>query len=135
MFGQIAQIAQPSEATRRPRGASLRAMKALLATVLVSGALAALPQAAGADALPGWGGGIGVGVPATGLGASPCGTGVAGGQGSPSAPGVCSGGVLSFIGPTIGQIDSVIGPTIISPGFVGNTVVVSSGSNVVTPGP
>jgi hypothetical protein len=45
---------------------------------------------------------------------------------------VCAGG-LSFVGPTIGQIDSVIGPTIISPAVVGNSISVSSGSNIVGP--
>jgi hypothetical protein len=123
--------AYTAELRRHPR----RAIKALLATVAVSGLLAALPQAAGAaDGFPGFGGGgIGVGVPSNGLGASPCGTGVAGGMGSPAAPAVCAGG-LSFVGPTIGQIASVIGPTIISPAVVGNTIIVASGTNVVAPG-
>jgi hypothetical protein len=106
-------------------------MKALLATLAVGVVLAALPRAAGAQAFPG---GVGVGVPSTGLGTSPCGTGVAGGQGSPSAPAVCAGG-LTFVGPTTGSIASVIGPTIISPAVVGNTIVVSSGSNIVSEGP
>jgi hypothetical protein len=112
--------------------------KSVLAAIAVAGALIGLPQAAGAQPLPafsGWTsplGGVAVGVPSTGLAASPCGTGVAGGQGSPAAPAVCAGG-LSFVGPTIGQIDSVIGPTIISPAVVGNSISVSSGSNIVGP--
>jgi hypothetical protein len=56
-----------------------------------------------------------------------------GGQGSPAAPAVCAGG-LSFVGPTIGQIASVIGPTIISPAVVGTSLIVASGSNIVAPG-
>ena len=112
-------------------------MRALLAILAVGAVLATIVPAAGADpvrALPGWGGGgIGVGVPSTGQGASPCGTAVAGGQGSPSGPSVCAGG-MSFVGPTTGQIASVIGPTIISPAVVGTTIIVSSGSNIVAPG-
>ena len=115
---------------------SHRAIKAVLATLAVSSALVVLPQAAGAQGFPfpaPGGGGIGVGVPSAGLGGSPCGSGVAGGQGAPSSPSVCAGGLV-FVGPTTGQIASVIGPTIISPAVVGSTVIVASGSNVVTPG-
>ena len=114
----------------------IRLMKALLAVLAVCGGFAGLPQAASAQgfpAFPSFGGGIGVGVPSAGLGASPCGTAVAGGNGSPGAPAVCAGG-LSFVGPTIGQITSVIGPTIISPAVVGTTVIVAGGSNIVAPG-
>jgi hypothetical protein len=127
----------------------LRVMKAVLAVLALCGVLVGLPQAASAQGVPpfpawgggigvgvpvpAWGGGIGVGVPSAGLGASPCGTAVAGGQGSPVAPAVCASG-LSFVGPTIGQIASVIGPTIISPAVVGTSVIVASGSNIVRPG-
>jgi hypothetical protein len=110
-------------------------LKRSFAVLLVGGVFAALPQVSAADTFPfpGWGG-VGVGVPSNGLGASPCGTGVAGGQGSPSAPAVCAGGLV-FVGPTTGQIDSVVGPTIISPAVVGVTIIVASGSNIVAPGP
>jgi hypothetical protein len=40
----------------------------------------------------------------------------------------CMGAGLSFIGPSLGQVSTVIGPTIISPGFAGNVIV--SGGNV-----
>ena len=106
-----------------------RVLRTLLATLLAAGLLAALPQAASAE-FPGEG--PGVGAATNGLGASPCGTGVAGGMGSPSGPSVCAGG-LTFVGPTTGQIASVVGPTIISPAVVGNTIIVSSGSNVAAP--
>jgi hypothetical protein len=43
---------------------------------------------------------------------------------------VCLGAGLVFIGPSTGQIATVIGPTIISPGFVGN-VVVSAGNGSI----
>ena len=42
----------------------------------------------------------------------------------------CLGAGLSYEGPAIGQIASVIGPTIISPGFVGN-VNVSAGNGAI----
>jgi hypothetical protein len=45
---------------------------------------------------------------------------------------VCQGAGLSFIAPATGQIATVIGPTIISPGFVGN-VIVSAGAGGVGP--
>jgi len=43
---------------------------------------------------------------------------------------LCLGAGLQFVGPAIGQISSVIGPTIISPGFVGQ-VVVSAGDGAI----
>lgn len=43
---------------------------------------------------------------------------------------MCLGAGLTFVGPQIGQIASVIGPTIISPGFTGN-VVVSAGNGAI----
>jgi hypothetical protein len=42
---------------------------------------------------------------------------------------VCVGAGLSFIGPAVGQVASVIGPTIIGPVVIGKSVV--SGGNVV----
>jgi hypothetical protein len=70
---------------------------------------------------------------ATGVG--PCGT-MTGGPDS-GLPGVmtsnCLGGGLVFNGPDIGRIATVVGPTIISPGFVG-VVGVSAGSVFIGPG-
>jgi hypothetical protein len=43
------------------------------------------------------------------------------------------GAGLSFTGPAIGQIATVIGPTIISPAVVGSPIVVSAGSGVAVP--
>jgi hypothetical protein len=42
---------------------------------------------------------------------------------------VCSGAGLTFIGPSIGQIATVIGPTIIGPAVIG-TVIVSAGNAI-----
>jgi hypothetical protein len=40
----------------------------------------------------------------------------------------CMGAGLSFVGPSTGLVSTVIGPTIISPGFAGSVIV--SGGNV-----
>jgi hypothetical protein len=45
---------------------------------------------------------------------------------------VCMGAGLTFIGPSSGQIATVIGPTIIGPAFVG-ALVVSAGNGAVGP--
>jgi hypothetical protein len=42
------------------------------------------------------------------------------------------GSGLSFVGPSIGQIATVIGPTIIGPAVVGNSIV-SAGNVAVGP--
>ena len=44
---------------------------------------------------------------------------------------VCIGAGLSFVGPAVGQIATVIGPTIISPGFTGRVIVSAGGVGVV----
>jgi hypothetical protein len=66
--------------------------------------------------------------------AGPCGTISNEGQGRASGneASVCSGiGALTFIGPST-ALSSVVGPTIISPGFVG-TVITATGNVAVTP--
>jgi hypothetical protein len=45
---------------------------------------------------------------------------------------VCTGAGLTFIAPAIGQVASVIGPTIIGPAVIGN-VVVSAGNGSAGP--
>jgi hypothetical protein len=41
-------------------------------------------------------------------------------------------GGLTFIGPSVGQVATVIGPTIMTPGFVG-TIVQANGNVAVGP--
>ena len=76
------------------------------------------------------------GVPGDFLGgaasiAGPCGTSVGqvdqGGTAG-TITSVCAGTGLTFVAPQIGQIASVIGPTIISPAIVGNSIVVAAGN-------
>ena len=61
--------------------------------------------------------------------AGPCGQPVGSFQGIGRAAGIdtftCLGAGLSFVGPAVGQVSSVVGPTIISPGFIGTTIVTS----------
>ena len=68
--------------------------------------------------------------PAAALG--PCGTPTGaesqGGTGG-TAQQACLSAGLSYIGPAIGQISSVVGPTIITAGFVGN-IVTSAGNGI-----
>ena len=109
--------------------------KAAVVVVAVTAALSVLPSMAGASTLPAfpaaWALPI-VGPNSGNVGGvtGPCGTAVSGGQGpSGNTPvQVCQGGGLSFVGPDIGQIATVIGPTIISPAVVGNQIVTSAGN-------
>jgi hypothetical protein len=63
--------------------------------------------------------------------AGPCGSAtgqVAQGSFGITSAQLCNPGGLTFIGPAIGQIASVIGPTIISPSAADNMIVVSAGN-------
>jgi hypothetical protein len=83
--------------------------------------------------------GSGVGPQSTGAGtgASGCGPSVGsellGRTGGQDAT-ICSAGLV-FVGPAVGAVSSVIGPTIISPAVVGNSIIVSAGSVAVGVGP
>ena len=123
--------------------------KTLRAAVTVGGVMMALPGAATAStlpttpSLPAWppsglasfstgAAAPGVGNPNSGNASSadgPCGASVSGGGGTAgyAASQNCLGSGLVFVGPAIGQVAAVIGPTIISPGFTG-TVNVSAGN-------
>jgi hypothetical protein len=109
----------------------------LTAALAATAALAVGVPAAGASALPFPTGFAGFQAPIAGLStpglsaAGPCGAAVAN-EGQARTGGTstqaCVGAGLSFIGPQVGQVATVIGPTIITPAFVGVSIV--SGGNV-----
>jgi hypothetical protein len=79
--------------------------------------------------------GAGATIPAGGAVSGPCGRPTAGqGQGGNGTVSnqTCQGAGLTFIGPSIGQIATNIGPTIIGPAFVGSSIV-SSGNVAIGP--
>jgi hypothetical protein len=75
--------------------------------------------------------------PGPGVGTAACGPAVGTdlqGRTGGSDISVCGSG-LTFIAPDVGPISSVIGPTIITAAFVGNTTVTSAGNVAVGIGP
>jgi hypothetical protein len=119
----------------------MRIRKASLAALTATAALAVGTPAAGAFTFPAAGTwaagstlpGAGNSALASGLcgGTSTAGQGQGGTGGTTSQQ--CLGAGLSFTGPAIGQIATVIGPTIISPAVVGTSIVVSAGNGVAGP--
>jgi hypothetical protein len=112
----------PSLAVRR-ESVEMQLIRTLLAVLAGTTALATAPLA---DAQ----------VPGLGTQAvAPCGTVTNGPDAglSGATTSNCLGGGLIFNGPSIGRIETVIGPTIISPGFVG-VIGVGGGSVFLGPG-
>jgi hypothetical protein len=75
--------------------------------------------------------------PSGGVSTTGCGTAVGSelqGRGGGNDVAVCGAG-LTFVAPSVGPINAVVGPTIITPAFVGNTIVVSAGNVAVGVGP
>jgi hypothetical protein len=101
-------------------------LAALAAAAALIGAAPAAGQTPWPTAVPPVGG-----VPFGGPGINN--TSIPGPCGTSSSAGACVGAGLSFIGPSVGQIASVIGPTIISPAVVGNNIAVSAGDAAVGP--
>ncbi|HTE61129.1 MAG TPA: hypothetical protein VK631_12320 [Solirubrobacteraceae bacterium] len=112
--------------------------KSLVAALAAGAVLAAGAPAADANPIaPGFGVGVPiVASPGPGFSAAgPCsdsrGTEGQGGTARISNQ-VCMGSGLSFVGPAVAQIASVVGPTIIGPSAVG-TVIVSAGNAAAGP--
>ncbi|MEA2381512.1 MAG: hypothetical protein QOH72_1483 [Solirubrobacteraceae bacterium] len=103
-----------------------------LAAALAVAVLAVTAPAAGAETWPSFAAAPSI-VPGAatlpGNAVGPCGTVSEEGQGRASGneASVWQGAGLAFIGPSVGQIATVIGPAIISPGYVG-TVITTAGS-------
>jgi hypothetical protein len=116
--------------SRQLVAAIIAVMATLAVGVPVAGASAAttaVPRSAGL-----WGGGLPV-AGETPQGAASCGTanslGLDAGTGGTETK-VCTGAGLTFVGPSIGQIATVMGPTIIGPAVVG-VAAVSAGSILI----
>lgn len=115
-------------------------MRGILSTPRAIAAALAATAALGIGAAPAGAWGPGAGLPGVGAPSSqgafgPCpsafgpnGQGPVGG----TLATVCTGAGLTFIGPAVGQVASVIGPTIIGPAVIGN-VVVSAGNGSAGP--
>lgn len=99
----------------------------LVAALAATTALAFSAPAAGAITLPVGGGAGLVTAPAGACQSATSGQGRTGGTDTL----VCTGAGLVFVGPT-SAVNSVIGPTIITPSFVG-TVIVSGGNVAIGP--
>jgi hypothetical protein len=121
--------------------------RATFAAFAVTAALSVGAPAAGASALPTWafptlshGTRVaGLGIPYPGASAAvptgACNSATVDGQGRTGGTQthVCTGAGLTFIGPSVGQMASVIGPTIISPVVNIGASVQSAGNVVIAP--
>jgi hypothetical protein len=119
------------------KGSTMPSRRVFFAALIATAALVVGAPAAGASTFPA---AVGVTPPVGGNGAvasGVCGGTSTAGQGQGGTGGTtsqhCLGAGLSFTGPAIGQIASVIGPTIISPAVVGVAIVVSGGNGAVVP--
>ena len=123
---------------RIPPIAALGAAAALAVGAPAAGASAPIPLG-GFGSSGGLSAGSGFGPQSTGAGTATSGCGPAAGSqllgrtGGQNAT-ICNAGLV-FVGPAVGQVSTVIGPTIISPAVVGNGIIVSAGSVAVGVGP
>jgi hypothetical protein len=125
---------------RIPPIAALGAAAALAVGAPAAGATVPIPfGGVGTIPIGGLSAGSGFGPQSTGAGTgtsgcgSSAGTQLLGRTGGQNAT-ICDAGLV-FVGPAVGQVSSVIGPTIISPAVVGNSFIVSAGSVAVGVGP
>jgi hypothetical protein len=124
---------------RIPPIAVLGAAAALAVGAPAAGASVPIPFGGFGTTSGGLSAGSGFGPQSTGAGTgtSGCGPSVGsellGRTGGQDAT-ICGAGLV-FVGPAVGQVSSVIGPTIISPAVVGNSIIVSGGSVAVGVGP
>ena len=114
----------------------MKRTRTLLVSALASTALVgAGASAANAAVWPGW---VPPGIDTNTTGAGPVRSGECGSSSGAENQGgtagtntyLCLGSGLMFVGPQIGQIASVIGPTVISPGFVG-AINTSAGNGAI----
>jgi hypothetical protein len=107
-----------------------------LAAALAVAALAVGAPAAGASTFPASAGlpSIPAALPLPGNAVGACGTVSQEGQGrvSGNESSICQGPGLAFVGPSVGQVATVMGPTILSPGYAG-AVIVTTGNVAVGP--
>jgi hypothetical protein len=141
---QVQGRGQDVESTLDERSAnSMRLLRiSPIAALGAAAALAVGAPAAGAAGLTPFGGvGTtpigGLQSPGAGVGTTACGAGVGAdlqGRTGGNDISVCGSG-LTFIAPAVGPVSSVIGPTIITAAYVGNTTVTSAGNVAVGIGP
>jgi hypothetical protein len=113
------------------------------AVLATTAALAVAAPAAGAITIPTWPSGsaaAGLTVPGGGniaIASGACGGTSTAGQGQNNTGGTtslhCLGSGVSYTGPAIGQIATVVGPKIVSPAVVGASIVVVAGNGVAGP--
>jgi hypothetical protein len=117
----------------KPLAAAVGAIGVLAVVAPTAGATAGFPTGAGlgpysarpATVMP-----LGTGAAVAPVGVGPCASVSTERQGptGENPTQICQGGGLVFVAPAVGQIASVIGPTIIGPAVIG-TSVVSAGSS------
>lgn len=128
--GQAARLAMASQAREsRPMKINRKRATAVLGGIALAAAAAPVAHAQVVPTA-----GLGSSFPTVGIGASPCSTATAGTTGgAPGTPiiSVCQApGALAFVGPSIGEIATIVGPITIGAAVVGQPV--ASAGSVVT---
>lgn len=126
----------PSAPHNSSAGGRSRVVVAIAAIAVVA---IAAPGASADPGFPGFSGVPGVAVAPSPVGnvaglIGPCGRSTPqgqGGTGSANQNQICQGAGLVFVGPAVGQVVSIVGPTIIGPAAVGN-IALGAGDVAVT---